>query len=309
VSRVYDEEFMPFRAALAFLLLSLCACKPPEGSHPKAIIGALLIDGAGGPPLSDSVVVVSDDRIRAAGPRSTVPIPSEADKIDGSSKFVMPLVVDICDSAAPPGLLHAANPEEARAQVAELAARKAGAIHLGETGRATVEAALEAARAAGIPVTGHISTQAGARLLVDNGAASLVGMIRDTEELDAAFVARLRDLRIVVAPALANAGPGLEAARRNTRRLFQAGVLLAVASEGGDPIHEAELLVEAGVPPLDTIVAATHNGAMALHQLEQRGTIEAEKRADLLVLSANPGEDIRNLRRVALRMVAGEWLR
>jgi len=300
---------MPFRAVLALLLLSLCACKPPEGSHPKAIIGALLIDGAGGPPLSNSVVVVSDDRIRAAGARSNVEIPAEADKIDGSAKFVVPLLVDICDSAAPPGLIHPANPEEARAQVAELAARKVGAIHFGQTDRATVEAALEAARAAGIPVTGHVSTQAGARLLVDNGASSLVGMIRDTEELDAAFVARLRDLRIVIAPALANAGSSLEVARRNTRRLFQAGVPLAVASEGGDPIHEAELLVEAGVPPLDAIVAATHNGAMALGQLEQRGTIEAGKRADLLLLSANPGEDIRNLRRVVLRMVAGEWVR
>ena len=300
---------MPLRAVSALLLLSLCACKPPEGSHSKAIIGALLMDGAGGPPLSDSVVVVSDDRIRAAGARSTVPIPAEADKIDGSSKFVVPLLVDLCDSATPAGLIHPVNPEEARAQVAEMASRKVRLIHLGQADRATTEAALEAARTAGIAVTGHVSTQAGARLLVDNGAASLVGMIRDTEDLDAAFVTRLRDLRIVVAPALAQAGSSLEVARRNTRRLFQAGVLLAVASEGSDPIREAELLVEAGVPPLDAIVAATHNGAMALRQIEQRGTIEAEKRADLLLLSANPGEDIRNLRRVALRMVAGEWVR
>jgi imidazolonepropionase-like amidohydrolase len=300
---------MPFRAALALLALSLCACKPPEGSHPKAIIGALLMDGAGGPPLSDSVVVVGDDRIRAAGARSNVEIPAEADKIDGSAKYVVPLLVDVCDSAAPAGLIHPANPDEARAQVADRAARKVSAIHLGETDRATADAALEAARAAGIPVTGHVSTLAGARLLVNDGASTLVGMIRDSEEPDATFVARLRDLRIVVAPALANAGSKLEIARRNTRRLFQAGVLLAVASEGGDPIHEAELLVEAGVPPLDAIVAATHNGAMALRQLEQRGTIEAGKRADLLLLSANPGEDIRNLRRVALRMIAGEWVR
>ena len=115
---------MLLRAVLALLAVSLCACKPPEGSHPKAIIGALLMDGAGGPPLSDSVVVVGDDRIRAAGARSNVEIPAEADKIDGSGKFVVPLLVDICDSAAPAGLIHPANPEEARAQVADAAARK-----------------------------------------------------------------------------------------------------------------------------------------------------------------------------------------
>ncbi|HEY2013720.1 MAG TPA: amidohydrolase family protein [Bryobacteraceae bacterium] len=300
---------MAHRIPVALLLLSLCACKPPEGSHSKAIIGAVLIDGAGGPPLSDSVVVVDEERISGAGPRATVPILAESDKIDGAGRFLVPLLVDMCDSATPPGLLRASNPEEARTQVAAAAARKVDTIHLGLTDRATVEAALEAARSAGIPVAGHVSTQEGAQLMVDNGASSLVGMIRDTEDLDPRFVARLRDLRIVVAPSLSKSGSGLEIARHNTRRLFQAGVLLAVASEGGDPLRETELLVEAGVPPLDAIVAATRNGAIGLHQIEQRGTVAAGKRADLVLVSANPGEDIRNLRRVALRMVGGTWVR
>ena len=297
---------MPSRVSLA-LVLFLCACKPPEGSHAKALIGAVLIDGLGGPPRSDSVVIVTDERIRAAGARSTVPILSEADKIDGSGKFLVPALVDICDSATPPGLLHPADAEQARTQVAEAAARKVGAIHLGQAGSEIVEAALDAARSANIPVTGHISTQAGAQLLVDNGATSLVGMIGDTEDLDAGFLTKLRDLRIIVAPGLSKAGSNLDVAKRNTRRMFQAGVPLAVASQGSDPLHEAELLVEAGVPPLDVIVAATRNGAMALRQLDQRGTIEEGKQADLVLVLANPGEDIRNLRRVALRMTAGIW--
>jgi imidazolonepropionase-like amidohydrolase len=188
-----------------------------------------------------------------------------------------------------------------------VAARKGAAVHVGTLPPGVAEAVLEAARDAHIAVTGHVSTQAEARFLVDKGASSLVGMIRDTEELDPVLVSRLRDLRIVVAPSLGHAGAGIEVAKHNTRRLFQAGVLLALASEGGDPYGEAELMMEAGVPPLDVIVAATHNGAMALHQLEERGTVEAEKRADLLLVSANPAEDIRNLRHVALRMVGGAW--
>jgi imidazolonepropionase-like amidohydrolase len=40
--------------------------------------------------------------------------------------------------------------------------------------------------------------------------------------------------------------------------------------------------------------------------LTERGTIEADRRADLLLVSANPAEDIRNLRKVALRMMGGE---
>ena len=56
-----------------------------------------------------------------------------------------------------------------------------------------------------------------------------------------------------------------------------------------------ELLAAAGLPPLDIVVAATRNGAAALHDKE-RGTVAAGKIADLLLLKANPAEDIRNMR-------------
>ena len=54
------------RAALGVALLCCSACKSPEESHMKAIIGAVLIDGQGGPPVSNSVVVaVSYTHLRA----------------------------------------------------------------------------------------------------------------------------------------------------------------------------------------------------------------------------------------------------
>jgi imidazolonepropionase-like amidohydrolase len=134
-------------------------------------------------------------------------------------------------------------------------------------------------------------------------------MIADTEDLDPALLARLRDLRIFFAPALVSQSASLEVAKRNTRRLFSAGVPIAVASNGGDPNREPELLADAGIPPLDAIVAATRNSAAALGELNETGTIQAGKRADLLLLSANPGEDIRNLRKVTLRMSAGNWVK
>ena len=114
-------------------------------------------------------------------------------------------------------------------------------------------------------------------------------------------------------PQLVAVGPGpqLDVAKRNTRRLFSAGIPIAIASGGGDGgiQRETELLVDAGIPPLDVIVAATRHGAAALRRLNQAGTIQAGKRADLLLLSANPADDIRNLTRVALRMSEGEWVR
>jgi imidazolonepropionase-like amidohydrolase len=230
------------RAILAFMLLPLCACKPTEESHMKAIIGAVLIDGEGGPPVSNSVVVVARDRIRAAGASSTVPIPAEADKIDGSGRFLVPALVEV---------------------------------------------------SSGVP----ISSLAEVESHVKSGATAFIGMIRDTENLDPEFLATLRNLRVVFAPALAAAGDRLEVAKRNTRRLFQAGVLIALAPDGRDAQREIELLQDAGLPPLDAIVAATRNG-----------TIQPGKAANLLLLSANPGEDVRNLRKVALKMVNGEWV-
>jgi imidazolonepropionase-like amidohydrolase len=51
--------------------------------------------------------------------------------------------------------------------------------------------------------------------------------------------------------------------------------------------------------PSQALVAATRNGAIAARGLDEFGTIEAGKRADLLILSADPLTDIDNIRRVA----------
>jgi len=244
-------------------------------SHSKAILGAVLIDGSGGPPLSDSVVIVAGGRIRAAGASSNVPVPAEADRINGAGKFIVPGLIDVSRGTR---------------------FRKV------EPGVSDAE--IESARAAGIPVVASIATQNDVAVLVDRGAAGFLGMIPDTENLDPALVSRLRNLRIFFAPLLSKSG-----ALRNTERLFRAGVPIVAASGGSDFQQELELLAEAGVPPLDVIVAATRNSAAALGLLEETGTIEPRKRADLLLLSANPGEDIKNLRQVVLRMVEGEWVR
>src|ERR671918_108814 len=62
--------------------------------------------------------------------------------------------------------------------------------------------------------------------------------------------------------------------------------------------HELELLVEAGINTSDVIKIATRNGAEALDLINQTGTIEPGKQADILILSANPIEDIENTKRI-----------
>jgi imidazolonepropionase-like amidohydrolase len=60
-----------------------------------------------------------------------------------------------------------------------------------------------------------------------------------------------------------------------------------------------EGLVELGMTPAQALVAGTKNGAIAARALDQFGTLEAGKRADLLILDASPLEDIKNLRKIS----------
>lgn len=59
-----------------------------------AFTGALLIDGQGGEPVSDSVVLVENGKFIAAGAKAAVPIPENAKLVDVTGKTVMPGLID-----------------------------------------------------------------------------------------------------------------------------------------------------------------------------------------------------------------------
>jgi Amidohydrolase family len=68
-----------------------------SGSHAEkiAIVGGTLIDGTGHDPVPDSAVVIEKGRITAAGPASSVQIPSDAQKIDARGKTILPGLWDM----------------------------------------------------------------------------------------------------------------------------------------------------------------------------------------------------------------------
>jgi imidazolonepropionase-like amidohydrolase len=80
--------------ALPLALLALFGPRPAAQAAVSAIVGATLIDGNGGAPITDSVVVVADGRIRAVGPRLQVQVPAGARVVDGTGKFVLPGLID-----------------------------------------------------------------------------------------------------------------------------------------------------------------------------------------------------------------------
>ena len=183
------------------LLLLTSACKAPEESHSKAILGAVLIDGAGGPPLTNSIV--RDSRRPHTRRR---PALHHSHSRPGRQNQWRRQVSRPCAVTVPPNI------------------------------QGRDEAAFAKAHEAGLPAIGRIATLADAEWMLDHGATAFVGMIRDTETLDPEFLAKLRDLRIAFAPALTAAGAQLDVAKRNTLRLFQAGVPIALAAEGARPL-------------------------------------------------------------------------
>ena len=85
---------MRLSAVVAFLCTVLGSGVLSQPQAVTAITGGTLIDGNGGAPVGDAVVVVTGNRITAAGPRGSVPVPAGASIIDAQGKFLMPGLVD-----------------------------------------------------------------------------------------------------------------------------------------------------------------------------------------------------------------------
>jgi len=101
-----------------------------------------------------------------------------------------------------------------------------------------------------------------------------------------------------------------------TRRLHEGGVVLTAGSDLPNPwvipgvsLHEElQLLADAGIPPLEVLRIATYNGAQALGWAGEVGSLEIGKRADLVVLAADPLRRIANTRAIEFVLLNGRVL-
>jgi hypothetical protein len=100
----------------------------------------------------------------------------------------------------------------------------------------------------------------------------------------------------------------------NVKALHDAGVNIASGTDAGmfphagATGHELELLVRAGLTPSDALLAGTVNSARSIGLAADRGTIEAGKRADLVLVDGRPWEDIGAIHRVTDTLVDGRVL-
>jgi imidazolonepropionase-like amidohydrolase len=107
----------------------------------------------------------------------------------------------------------------------------------------------------------------------------------------------------------------LELRRGLIKALHAGGVPFLLGSDApqvwnvpGFSVHrELRVLVESGLTPYQAIETGTRHVARFFGAEAQRGTIEAGKRADLVLLEGNPLDDIGNSGRVAGIVLAGRW--
>lgn len=98
-------------------------------------------------------------------------------------------------------------------------------------------------------------------------------------------------------------------AQENLRKINAAGGIVALGTDQsiGPAVHrELELLVQGGIPPLDAIRIATLNSARFLGRDREMGSVEEGKIADLVLLKADPLQDINNSKQIEMVMKAGQ---
>ena len=99
----------------------------------------------------------------------------------------------------------------------------------------------------------------------------------------------------------------------NVATLHRAGILLGTGTDAGvtgtyhgwATLRELKLLVQSGLTPIEAITAATRNSAKAVGLDQDRGTIQAGKRADLIIVDANPLDNISNIRKIRFVVTQG----
>ena len=436
---------MGFRGAFLICLLGAATLF----GETKVFRNFTLIDGAGGPPVRNAALVVTDGRIAWAGPASQAKPPANAETIDLTGKYVMPGIINLhghvgntLGLAQDPGNYTRENvernlrtyasygvtsvvsmgtdqelvyqlrseqrsgrprttriftagrgftgkagyptsapgmrgvpfeidsPGQAKQAVDTLAERRVDVVkiwvddHLGRERKIPLplsKAIIDAAHQHKIKTAAHIFYLEDAKQLVEAGLDGLAHSVRDAP-VDEALIASMkkrgawlaaatltRELstfvfatppawlddpfftrsvqpdvlatlkspayqkRVASDPDFAKLPGFLETAKRNLKRLADAGVKYGFGTDTGPPARfpgyfehlEMELMVEAGLTPMQVIQAASRNAAEFLGEARNLGTLEAGHWADLIVLTRDPLADIRNTRSIEQVFIAG----
>jgi imidazolonepropionase-like amidohydrolase len=198
-----------------------------------------------------------------------------------------------------------------------------------------LRAGIEEAHKAFVPAAAHAQGAAGIKNAVRAGIDSIEhGIYLDDEAIELMrergtfLVATLAAPENIFKHGLAAGIPAYaveksnqarEAHRESFKNALRAGIRIAMGTDAGTPFNrhganaeEVGLMVECGMSPSDALVASTRTAAELLGLLDDCGTIEPGKHADLIVVDGDPLTDIRVVTRpeaVLGVLKGGLWIR
>jgi imidazolonepropionase-like amidohydrolase len=208
--------------------------------------------------------------------------------------------------------------EDARQQIAQLIADGAEVIkitivpELPSLSEEEAAAIVETAHAQGIPVSAHATNRAALEHALAVGVDDIAHMAEDFVP-EAIMQQMIADDVFWVPTLYAGGEQGMD----NLARFVELGGMVALGTDAGylDGIEigmnmdELTLMHEAGMTPMQIIMAATRNAALVCRLEADLGTIEVGKWADILVVSGNPLDDLGVLEEVLLVIHGGVIIR
>jgi len=208
-----------------------------------------------------------------------------------------------------------------------------GVLDLSENGSGAeftideIKAVVETAKDYGLKVACHAHGAEGIRRAILGGVASIEhGTFMNEEDMELAkkygtyyvptiiagkSVADSAKIKGFFPPVIARkameVGPQIQ---QTFAKAYKAGVKIAFGTDAGVYAHgknamEFQYMVEAGMPPMEAIKAATTNAADLLGITEKTGSISTGKSADIIAVDGNPLEDIKVMRNVSFVMKEG----
>lgn len=200
----------------------------------------------------------------------------------------------------------------------------------------TLRALSEEAHKLGMPVVTHTVTVERGLVAARGGVDSLAHGLQD-RSITADEVAAIKATGMAMAPTLAVYDPDktgvapadpndpryVQSVRKfgfalgNVKALFDAGVPIALGTDAGMPgtphgvstLREMELLVRAGLTPTQALMAGTAISAKIMRIDDDRGTIAAGKRADIVLIDGQPWQNIGDVRKVSHVFIDGQMVK
>jgi imidazolonepropionase-like amidohydrolase len=189
----------------------------------------------------------------------------------------------------------------------------AGRHNLPKLSAEELAAIVAAAHARGKPVSAHVTQAAYLEPVLDAGVDDVAHMVWDG--FSDAQIRRLIAEEVYFVPTLTvlEAYGALGGSLANLRRFVAAGGKVALGNDYTDipqnhfdhfdlgmPVHEIGRMAQAGMTPMQIVVAATQNAAHVCNLDGEIGTLETGKAADILVVRGDPLQDLQALADVRL---------